>query len=475
MPSWPSPPRSPPHNLPSPHLLNHHSPHTIIALASGQAPAPRAIIRVSGPAVQHIHATLFDSAPARAASARFKLTPVLTLPVLLIHAAAPRSYTGEDTLELLLPGHPALVRRVLDTFLACSTPDRVIRQAEPGEFTARAYLLGKLTLTQAEGVAATIAAATQAELDSARALLAGTQGRQLANLADELANLLALVEAGVDFTDQEDVVPINSAALRERLNRLITHLDALLGSIRGEERPDFRPLVVLAGAPNAGKSTLFNALLGRTRALASPTPGTTRDVLREPLTLTTTAAGLEITLADLAGLDDQPAHRSAIDDHAQALARATIHDADLILWCDPTGHFANAPILHSAEAPPILKIRTMSDQPASPPADRDIHPLCALDGRGLPALRDLIATTLWPASSRPRATLLPRHRRAVLQARAAARAARDHLHPRPAPIDHPEIVSSLLRTALDHLGEVSGHLPPDEIVGRIFATFCIGK
>jgi len=463
-------------NSPPRHLLNHHSPHTIIAQASGQAPAPRAIIRVSGPAVPHILATLFDSPPTTPAQpARLKLAHDLTLPVLLIRATAPRSYTGEDTLELLLPGHPALTRRVLDALLDCSNADRIIRQAEPGEFTARAYLLGKLTLAQAEGVAATIAAATHAELDSARALLAGTQGRQLADLADDLANNLALVEAGVDFTDQEDVVPITSAALRQRLDHLVTHLDALLGSVRGQERPDFRPLVVLAGAPNAGKSTLFNALLGRTRALASPTPGTTRDVLREPLTLATPAAGLEITLADLAGLDDQPAHRSAIDDQAQAIARATLQDADLILWCDPTGLFAAAPILHSAAAPPILKIRTMSDQPAAPPAARDIHPLCALDGRGLAALRDLIATTLWPAANRPRAALLPRHRRAVLQARAAARSAREQLQARSGPIDHPEIVSSLLRTALDHLGEVSGQLPPDEIVGRIFATFCIGK
>lgn len=445
--------------------------HTIVALASGQAQAPRALIRVSGPRAHALLGTPRDHTP-RAGVTRLTLADGRTLPALYLIAHAPRSYTGQDTLELLIPGHPTLVRRALDGMLARSTAHAVIREANPGEFSARAYLHGKLTLDQAEGVAATIAAGSQAELAAARAALAGSAGKAFVAIADRLATLLALVEAGVDFADQDDVIPIAPRDLYEHLGSLLDQLDDHLGAVRGEERPDFRPLVVLAGPPNAGKSTLFNALLRRPRALASPTPGTTRDVLREPLALAGPAS-FEITLADLPGLD--ATSTGPIDAPAQTAARAVLLDADLVLWCDPTARFDPA----APHAPPTtvtsLRLRTRGDQPSPNPTPPDTLVVCALDGHNLATLRARLLEILWPSPTRARNALLPRHRRAALQTRAAIREARAQIDPQRRALARPELVAQALRQALDDLGSITGRLTPDEIVGRIFATFCIGK
>lgn len=274
---------------------------------------------------------------------------------------------------MLVPGNPALVQRVIATLLTHEN----VRLATPGEFSARAYLNGKLTLAQAEGIAATIAARTDAELAAAEALLSGGTGRVFAHWADELTTLLALVEAGIDFTDQEDVVPIAPDDLVRRLTTLAHALADHLGSVRGGEHRDTLPVVALAGPPNAGKSTLFNALLGRRRAVVSPIAGTTRDVLAERLDLSGDAPGADpIMLLDLAGLDASPewaagdSAANAIDADAQARAREALTHADIIIHCDPTGRFDTA-IPGSTERPTI-RARTKSDlPPPSPPRHHD--------------------------------------------------------------------------------------------------------
>lgn len=450
---------------------------TIAACASPPARAPRALLRISGPGVPDLaRALLTPMPPARGgAPARLALPPH-SLPVLAAFSPAPRSYTGEDILELLIPGNPRLIERVLDHL--CAHPG--VRRAGPGEFTARAYLHGKLTLDQAEGVAASIASLSREELDAARALRDGRAGDDARAWRDELVAVLALVEAAIDFTDQEDVRPISADALRARVAAVRDAIGTRLGAGAGEHIREGDPLVVLAGTPNAGKSTLFNALLARTRAVAGPAPGTTRDVLVEPLDLARLAPGAgRILLADLAGLD---AGARGVDALAQQAARDALADADLVLWCDPSGRFdpAAAPPTDA----PILRVRTFADQrPAEPslpsgagPFQAPVSPpslsVSALDQRGLPELARSISRTLCGVRAAPLLTLLPRHRAALRDAAVALDHTLALAHERP---DSAEEIAGELRAALDALGELTGRLTPDDVLARVFASFCVGK
>jgi tRNA modification GTPase len=439
---------------------------TIAAIASPPGWGLRAIVRLSGSAAHGAVASIADGAlpPTGPARVRLRIDASRTLPTLCLCARSPRSFTGEDTAELLIPGNPLLAGRVLSMLLVCPG----VRAAGPGEFTARAYLAGKLTLAQAEGVAATIAAERDADLAAARSLRAGAVGRAAAERADLLAGLLALVEAGIDFTDQEDVVAIAPADLHARLGELRAALVGTLGGPAAAEHAARTPRVVLLGPPNAGKSTLFNALLGRPRALVSPFAGTTRDALEEPLDLSADAPGAgAVTLIDLAGLTERAS--DAVDAAAQRLAREHVRRADAAVLCDPDARFAEAAALPASM--PTVRVRTKADRPGVR-ASSDALPVCAIDGRHLGVLRRAIAD----AAVAPGDTgLLPRHRRAFVCAVTAIDGALGAIDPAQRTLADPELVATALRAALDHLGEVAGRLSPDDILGRVFATFCIGK
>ncbi len=455
---------------------------SIAALASGHGRSDRALIRMSGPGVGPLLERLFPGTRfvRGVHRARMHLGPSDSrsrsqLPCLLMAFPAPSSYTGEDSAEIVLPGNPHLVDRVIRRL----RDEPGVRDAGPGEFSARAYLNGRLSLDQAEGVASLIGAQSEEQLLAARALLTGTTGTRYRDWIDRAATLLALVEAGIDFTDQEDVVPISPADLAERLDELCGDIQSALGARRGDEHRSHLPRIVLAGRPNAGKSTLFNALLGRPRALASHIAGTTRDALAETLDLSReVACGPAVTLVDLAGLDETPGSPSAIDRDAQAHARREIEQADAVIACDPTGRFSDPwPGDHDR---PIVRVRTKADLPntSRPPPDQptDSIDVCALDGWNLGVLRRAIADAA-SASRGPGTWLLPRHRRtldaaAACLARAHAAAAQDS-HART--LRSPELIARDLREAVDLLGELVGHISPDDIIGRVFATFCVGK
>ena len=437
---------------------------TIAAVASPPGRAARAIVRLAGPATPDILAAVLTAAPAApgAHAARLRLG-THTLPALLLRYTAPRSYTGQDAAELLIPGNPVLAQRVLDALL-----DAGARPAGPGEFTARAYLAGRLTLAQAEGVAASIAAQTETDLLAARDLLEGAADRHALAWSDEAASLLALTEAGIDFSDQEDVTPITPAELQARLRALAATLRARLAGAAFSEPTAHLPAVALVGPPNAGKSTLFNALLGRRRAAVCDEAGTTRDALVETLDPSADLPGAgPVQLIDLPGLDASPAGASSAA--AQRAARDAIARADAIVLCDPAARF-DEPGLPPV---PTIRVRTKADLPAPTGVTPDLS-VCALDGHHLPALRRAIADAAG-ASRRGASTAAARHERAIRRAADHLAAAAALTDPAQRALADPELLASELRAALDALGEITGAISPDDVIGRIFATFCIGK
>ncbi|MEM6393205.1 MAG: GTPase [Planctomycetota bacterium] len=458
---------------------------TIVAVSSAPGRSPRALIRCSGPQTPNITRGLLSPSDYQPRSLqRVTLQPPLPpLPALALRFTAPHSFTGQDTLELQLSGNPALLTQTLQAF-----NDSGARPAEPGEFTARAFMLGKLDLTEAEGVAATIAAESAAQLRAAGDLRRGRLANLTDNLADRLATLLALVEAGIDFTDQDDVVPITPADLHTQLTELYNQLEKLLSESQPWSALESLPRVVLAGAPSTGKSTLFNALLDRPRALTDAAPGTTRDRLAEPLQLPAIdhLPPAEVLLIDIAGLDTPTAE---FDRDIQSLAQGTLAEADLILRITD-GH---APLPNTPTDTPSLILRTKAD--ATPTATKDacgpsLTPDAFADGQPLPVsahtnrnldtLRHAIAHALRHRvshSASDRLTLQPRHQQALAATRDTLQDALTALTParnRPS-LDTPELIALPLRDALDHLAALTGRMTPDDIIGRVFATFCVGK
>ena len=330
-----------------------------------------------------------------------------------------------------------------------------------------------MTISQAEGVALRIAAVGDEALDAATKLLDGSQGERCNAWAEELAILLALVESGVDFTDQDDVVPIAPDDLRDRLTALNDQLVAEVGSKAGSVLHATMPEAVICGKPNAGKSSLFNALLGRQRAVVSDLAGTTRDAISEELHLEHDIPGAgSIRLTDLAGLADNAI--DSIDAQAQQLARERLLSADVLLWCDPSGRFEDREGF-AATGKPIVRIRTKADLIMEQTNQLNAISVCALDGHRVGVLKRAIADAVTDRTGFGVGAYVPRHRRAIGQAIAGIDIALGWIEPGSRSLNSPELVASGLRDALDALGELTGQITPDDVLGRVFATFCVGK
>ena len=487
---------------------------TICAISTGAAPGARAMLRVSGPAVGDVLRGLAPGWRPGGGTRGVRLAiGAAGLPGLALLRLGTRSYTGEDLLEVQFPGGPALRRRILDSVLGLrdGSGDPLVRVALPGEFSARAYLNGRLTAEQAEGVGALISSRSSAEFEAAAALISGQTGARYGALSESVAQCLALVEAGIDFADEEGVTAISAERLAMQLGEAIDEIDALLGPGSPREARSELPRIVLVGAPNAGKSTLFNALLRRERAVVSERAGSTRDALAEVMELdpdplwSGPGPKAGVVLVDLAGLDEPGAAlSSASAGAAQRQAAAEVDACDGAIVCDPEGVFAHASRVPAGRS--VLRVRTKADlRPGLAGGDLAV---CALDGWNLSALRRAIADACSSRESLASAgsVLLPRHRRALQVAREAIRRAMaagaggeseppeppeppeapEPLEPlgrprsTPAPdrdsgIVRPELAAHWLRLALDSLGEIAGRISPDDVIGRIFATFCIGK
>ncbi|MBL4808688.1 MAG: 50S ribosome-binding GTPase [Phycisphaerales bacterium] len=444
---------------------------TIAAIGSPPGQSTRSIIRISGPDARTCAESFTDLTNlARGIhTTRIRLNNQHSIPCQLIWFDGPRSYTGEDVAELLVVGNPVILERILDQLFQIPG----VRRAEPGEFSARAYLNDRLTLAQAEGVALRIAAVGDQALDAAAKLLDGSQGERCNQWAEQLAMLLALVESGVDFTDQDDVIPIAPDDLRAKLTTLNDQLIAEIGSAAGSVIHTTQPEVVICGMPNAGKSSLFNALLGVQRAVVSDLAGTTRDAISETLDLEHDIPGSgSIQLTDLAGLADSAI--DAIDQSAQEIARTRITSADALIWCDPSGHFNDQEGL-AALGKPIIRVRTKADLVAGSADERNSISVCALDGHRIGVLKRSIADAVCDRTGMGVGAFVPRHRRAINQAIVGIDQAMHWIEPGARALSNPELVASGLRDALDALGELTGQITPDDVIGRVFATFCVGK
>lgn len=446
---------------------------TIIACATAPGLGARAVVRLSGPAAfVVVNENCGAAGRGRGVrAARWRMGAGIEVPCLIASFPGPRSYTGEDVVEIALVGNPTLVERLIAGAMASMGGKSGVRMAGPGEFTARAYLNERLTLAQAEGVASLIAAQNAGELVEAKKLLSGERGEMYREFADEAMTMLALVEAGIDFTDQEDVVAISAAELKRRAAALALRIENVLGSAAGGEARSELPRVALAGVPNAGKSTLFNAMLGRRRAVVSDEAGTTRDVLEERLDLSRDiSGGGEVMLCDTPGVAEASAGK--IDAQAQAMSRGFLAAADVVVWCDPTGRFEGG--METAPGGRVIRVRTKADLPHGRTGDGAIE-VSALDGFHLPSLRRAIADAAWASAGLEAGGVLPRHRRALRAAAMEFRAIEAEVDGGGRSISEPELAAGRLRGALDCLGELTGRVTPDDVIGRVFATFCVGK
>ena len=450
---------------------------TIAALASPPGAGVRAIVRASGPACAALvrACTELDAAElgARALRAIEFDDGVGAQPGWLLWMRGPRSLTGEDVAEFHLPGNPELARAALARLFALGA-----RSAAPGEFTRRAFLAGKLDLSRAEGVLALVSAESDDERRAASRLLAGELARRVDRARDALADVRALCEASLDF-DESETGHVPAAEIAA----LLARADTELALARAEElaRPAESGVAraVLGGAPNAGKSQLFNVLAGESRsggALVSPLAGTTRDSLSARLAL----AGAEVELWDTAGI---AAAAGDVERAAQAHARAGRSTAELLVWVVDAAAPLPEPAAVLAELAPgarVLVAWNKQDLPGARPepppewrADPRLADWVALSGRtgaGIAELRARLATlaALRPGVSRE---LAARHASALDRAAEALERGRAELAAG-APL---ELAAEQFRAATDALDDVLGATTPDEVLGRIFARFCIGK
>ena len=436
-----------------------HLDDTIVALASAPGPGARAVIRLTGPNARQVVGTVFDPMPTGRALAHGNLRlPGLhsPLPAFVLSMPGPKSYTGQDSVEIHTISSPPLIDLLISTLL-----DAGARAARPGEFTMRAFLAGKKDLTQAEAVLAVIEADTDDELKQALAQLAGGVTRPLHGLRDDLLNLLADVEAGLDFTD-EDVQFADKRDVLLRLGAGLAHLTNLRKQLddRSVSGRPFR--VALVGEPNAGKSSLFNALAGVPAAIVSPVPGTTRDYV----TRTVTLQGTNVVLIDTAGRQEA---NDTIEEQAQRLGREQAQRADLVLWCVPAREWRalqrQPPDVNPARAVTVI---TKADLAT---VTTDLPITSAKTGRGTAELRRLLSDRAKGARAAALAPSLSRCRHHVEKAMAHLRNAHHA-----ALFDEPaELFALELRLALDQIGEMVGAIYTDDLLDRIFSRFCIGK
>ncbi|MCJ2187477.1 tRNA uridine-5-carboxymethylaminomethyl(34) synthesis GTPase MnmE [Novosphingobium beihaiensis] len=422
---------------------------TIFALSSGSPPAAIAVVRVSGPRAGTALAALAgDLPPPRMASYRTLRVSRGTVldQALVLWFPGPRTATGEDLAELHLHGGRAVVAAV-EAALA-EMPG--LRRAEPGEFTRRAFAHGRIDLAEAEGLADLLSAETELQRRSAIAMAGGAFSRQVEDWRERVLRASVQVEAVLDFGDEDDVADL-PPDFAKGLAALAGELSDWLGRPRAEAlREGFR--VVLAGPPNAGKSTLFNALVEDEAAITAPLAGTTRDVLTRAVAI----GGVPFVFADTAGLRDESGDE--IEVIGIARARAALDRADLVLWLGPEG-----------EGPAgSWEIAAQCDREGAVAKTSPHHRVSAVTGEGLDPLRRDLTDAAARAMPRPGDAALNQRQHALLaQAEAALRDALRETDPL--------LVAEALRLVRVAFDALIGRATTEDMLDALFGRFCIGK
>ncbi len=444
---------------------------TIVAIATAPGRGAVGILRLSGPEANAIATRMAGSLPAPRAHAlrHFRDANGEALDQgLILRFSAPHSYTGEDVIELQGHGGPVVMDQLLRVACALGA-----RPARPGEFSERAFLNGQLDLAQAEAVADLINAASATAARAAQRSLDGELSQRVQALAAELTALRVFVEGALDFSD-EDIDWLADEGLHVRLAAVREHLDAFLHQCARGRRLRDGLVVTLTGRPNVGKSTLLNALAGTDVAIVTEVAGTTRDVLREHIDLD----GLPVTIVDTAGLrdSDDPIEREGVRRAKQALQQAELA---LFLLDDREGLNAEtaAALAQLPAELPVLKLHNKCDLTGNAPA-RFEHEgathlrLSAATGAGLDLLRkELRQHAGLGADDDSVFSARSRHVEVLQRTAAHLAAAAGHLQQR----ELPELAAEELRLAQSALGEITGQVSTEDLLGHIFSSFCIGK
>lgn len=422
---------------------------TIFALSSGSPPAAIGVVRVSGPRARDALLDLAGRVPAprRAALARLRDRQGAVIDeALVLWLPGPGTETGEDTVEFQCHGGRAVIAAV-ETALA-ALPG--LRRAAPGEFTRRAFVNGRIDLAEAEGLADLLEAETELQRLSAMAMAGGAFSREVEHWRGELLGLSAALEAVLDFADEDDVATL-PADFAVRIEALGWAIRDWLDRPRAELLKDgFR--VVVAGPPNAGKSTLFNVLVEAEAAIATPIAGTTRDVLTRPVAI----AGVPFLFADTAGLHD------AVDDVVEAIgierALEALDRADLVLWLGPEG----------MGPPGAWEIEGQIDRPDHATKTSPRHRISARTGAGIEGLRrDLVESASLALPKPGEAALNERQHDLLSEARAALVQAGEH--------SDPLLTAEALRLARVAFDTLLGRTATEDMLDALFGRFCIGK
>ena len=438
-----------------------HPEDTIAAVSTPPGEGAVALIRISGPEAAAILGKIFqpaNPAPRHATHGRIIENGATVDRVLVTVFQAPASYTGEDMVEIGCHGGILLAAHILEMVLRQGA-----RAAEPGEFTQRAFLNGKLDLTQAEAVMDLISAKTPLAMRAAAEQLQGRLGDEVAGIRAKVLETVAHLEAWIDFPE-EGIDPATGILLLEKISSCLSRTEALLSTAESGRVMREGVRVAIVGRPNVGKSSLLNRLLGMERAIVSPVPGTTRDTIEESACL----RGILFRLTDTAGLREtgDPVEREGVD-----RARRTIEQADLVLHLlDASAEF-DEPELRERE---ILVANKTDLAPRDARLPANAVRVSAKTGAGFPELveamiretcgRHLTAGPSLAAVNARHKTLLESAAASLGAAAALVRAGK-----------FPELAAIELRAALDSVGQIIGAADTEEILGEIFGRFCIGK
>lgn len=442
----------------------------IAAIATPHGPGGIGVIRVSGTGSRALVEAMLQQRPEWRPRTAHRAVVVSPSGAVLDSSLAtwfpePNSYTGQETVELSLHGSPVVLRAVLDGICAAGA-----RLAEPGEFTLRAFLNGKLDLPQAEAVRDLIDATTLYQAQVAVQQMSGSVSRRLAPVKNQLLELIALLEAGIDFAE-DDVEVAPSSEILHRLDAIAAAIGELIRSFRYGKLVHDGALLAIAGRPNVGKSSLFNALLGHDRAIVTEIPGTTRDVVSETLSI----GGIPVRLADTAGVRESG---DAVEKLGIERTWQTLADADLALvvidLSQPLTDEDVSIIDRAAAAGRHLIAGNKVDLPQRALATGPVIPVSAKTGDGVEELRQAILAALMPDGAQGREegfiTSL-RHEQLLREAEASIERAQATTS---GGLPH-EMILIDLYSALLPIDGITGRTTADDILNRIFTTFCIGK